>query len=47
MSTIIMVFGFIFIVSSFTFLSRQNIKRLYRQRKALAVLAQLRQVSER
>ncbi len=47
MSTIFMVFGLIFFSCSIILLSRQNIKRSYRQRKMHAVLVQVRQLTSR
>ena len=43
MSTILMVFCILLVLSSITFLSRQNIRRIYRQRKLDSVLAKVRQ----
>jgi len=46
MSTIFMVFCVLLLISSFTILSRQNIRRISRQRKLDSVLAKVRKVTE-
>lgn len=47
MSAILMVFGILLVISSITILSRQNIRRLSRQRKLDLVLAKVRQVTKK
>jgi len=45
MSTTFLVFGLVFICCSIILLSRQNMKRSFRQRKMHAVLARVRQLT--
>jgi len=47
MSAIFMVFGLIVVLSCVTFLSRSNVNRFLRQRKAMAVLMLLRSVTDK
>ncbi len=47
MSTIMMVFYLLLVLSSITFLSRQNIRRHSRQRKLNSVLVKIRQVTKK